>query len=348
MRRLRLITAAVAVSLTALLTACAPGAGQQSGEEIVVLSFGGAYDEVLKAGAADFEKETGIRVSIVPHSGADALVKARNKEADVVFTDPIWGFRGEGEDLWEKLDTSKVPNLNDLHKVARLSDYSVVHDFGAYGLAYNPDQVQPAPTSWTDMWNPAYKGHVTMRGFTPDSIQLLVQMAKLNGGDERNIDPGFAKMAELSQNVGAYYGTHPAALESFRSGQATLGVWSDARTSWAKEQGANVAFATPKEGAFPLSSVMTVVKGRPNTEAALKYLNFELGAQQQVRMAEQVGYFPANSKATLTPEVQKKMSLTAENIDSVQTVDWKYIVTVLDQWQARWEKEVLAGKTVAK
>jgi putative spermidine/putrescine transport system substrate-binding protein len=342
--RLRIIGPAILVC-AALLAACAPGGSAANKDEIVVLGYGGAYDEVLKKNAADFEKETGIHVTIVPHSGSDALVKARAKEADVVFTDPIWAFRGESEGLWEKLDGS---NLNDLYKVARLSDYSVIHDFGAYGIAYNPDTVQPAPTSWNDLWNPKFKGHVILRSFTPDSIELLVLMAKLNGGSERDIDPGFAKMSQLGRNVNSWFGTHPQALELYRSGEATIGVWNDARTAWAKTQGANVKFVVPKEGAFTLMSVMTVVKGRPNTADALKYVNFELGQQAQERMAQEVGYFPANSTVKLAPEVQQKMALNPKNIESVQMADWKYIVTVLDQWQTRWEKEVLAGRSVGK
>jgi putative spermidine/putrescine transport system substrate-binding protein len=345
MRRSSRLLGAAILMCAALLTACAPGGSSAKKDEIIVLGFGGAYDEVLKANAAEFEKQTGVNVTILPHSGSDALVKARAKEADIMFTDPIWAFRGESEGLWEKLDGN---NVSELYKKARLSDYSVVHDFGAYGIAYNPDKLQPAPTSWNDLWSPKYKSHVTLRSFKPDSIELLVLMAKLNGGSERTIDPGFAKMAQLSQNVHSWFGTHPQALELYRSGEATVGMWTDARTAWAKSEGANLKFAVPKEGAFPLVSVLTVVKGRPNTDAALKYVNFELGQQAQERMAQEMGYFPANSTVKLAPDVQQKMALNPKNIESVQMADWKYIVTVLDQWESRWEKEVLAGKPVAK
>src|SRR3989337_1007379 len=93
---------------------------------------------------------------MVPSSGADNLVKARNREVDVIHSDPIFSLRSEGEGLFEKLDERFVPNLSRLHPVARYSDYPVAVNMGAYVIAYNPTYVVK-PTSWLDLANPKYK-----------------------------------------------------------------------------------------------------------------------------------------------------------------------------------------------
>ena len=49
-----------------------------------------------------------------------------------------------------------------------------------------------APTSWADLWDPKFKGKLAMPDLTASgSYQVLVMAAKINGGDENNIDPGF-------------------------------------------------------------------------------------------------------------------------------------------------------------
>src|SRR5690606_33933343 len=116
-------------------------------------------------------------------------------QVDVIHADMAWAFRGEAQNAFEKLDPEIVTNLSALYPKARFSEYGVITNFGQYGIAYNPEEVNPAPTSWNDLWKPEYQGAVTTAGFDAANIELLVLMAKLNGGSEDNIDPGFAKMA---------------------------------------------------------------------------------------------------------------------------------------------------------
>lgn len=32
--------------------------------------------------------------------------------------------------------------------------------------------------------------------------------------------------------------------------------------------------------------------------------------------------------------------ITPDNVKDLQSADWKYIVSVYDQWQQRWEREI--------
>ena len=317
-----------------------PAHAQQT--ELIVSGFGGAYDEAMAASVKSFEEANNVKVTIVPAAGADNLARVRNKEIDIMVSDPIFALRLEAEDSFVKLDPAIVTNLQYLYPQAVYSDYTVSANFGAYVIAYNPDKITTPPESWYDLAKPEYEGKVALRGFRPENIELIVLFAKLAGGDEKNPDAGFAEMAKIARNVHVWVTSHAEMLDLYRSGQVDLGTWTDARIAWAKnDEKVNVAGSVPKEGFFPLSSTISVVKGRPNAELALKLVNPLLSIESGINMATRLGYFPTNSQVELPADIQAKLVLNKDNIKELKTADWKYLVTVYDEWQSRWEKEVV-------
>lgn len=335
------------VIITSLIlgVGCEPTVSQSGPRELYVLTFGGAYEDVLQANAVEFEREHNAKVIFVQGQGMDALVKARNKEIDVVITDPTWAYRGEDEGIWEKLDEESVPNLNKLYNTAKLSECIVTHDAFSNIIAYNPKFVKEKPTSWLDLWKPEYKDKVTLRSFGGSIIDLLFLMARLHGGDENNLDPGFEKMAELARNnVHTWFKDHPQCLNLFRNEEVWLAHWTDGRVDWAKREGVNVEMAIPKEGVFASETTMSVVAGRPNTDLALAYINYELSEGPQLAIAEAFGYFPMNKEVKLPPEVQAKSGFTPESIEKIDRKQRKMQIDMMDELYQRWEKEILGAR----
>lgn len=327
----------------AVIAAMALGASTQARaqeRELILSGFGGAYDEAMAQSVKDFEKANDVKVTIVAGSGANNMARVRNKEIDVIVSDPVFALRMEAEGAFAPLDPKLVPNLASLYPKAIYSPAVVAANFGAYVLAYNPGEVKP-PQSWYDLADPQYKGRVALRGFRPENIELITLFAKLAGGDERHPDAGFAELAKIAGNIDVWINAHADHLELYRNDQISMSVWTDGRIAWAHDaEGVNVKGAIPKEGFFPLASTLSVVAGRPNTDLAEKLANHLLGAQAGLIMAQKLSYFPTNKQAVLPPDVQAKMMLTPQNVDSLQSADWKYIVTVYDAWQSRWEREI--------
>lgn len=309
--------------------------------ELILTGFGGAYDQTVMESAKSFEEEHNVKVTVIPSGGADNLARVRNKEIDIMIADPVFALRLEAEDAFEKIDPELVPNLKHLYPQAIYSDYTISANLGAYVIAYNPDAIE-APTSWYDLAKPEFAGRLALRGFRPENIDMIVMFAKLAGGDERNPDAGFEQMAKLAENVHVWVTSHAEMLQLYRNNEIDVSTWTDGRIAWAKnEEGVNVAGAIPKEGFFPLSSTMNIVKGRPNTELAQKFVNHLLSEESGLRMARNLGYFPTNSTIKLPDDVKAKLLLNEDNIGQLQTSDWKYIVTVYDEWARRWEQEVV-------
>lgn len=309
---------------------------------LYVASYAGQYEDTLKKNVRDFEDDNECTVVFVPVSAMDAVIKVRAGERlDVVHLDPIWSFRGEAENLFAKLDKDIVANLTELYPIALLSEHTVAPNIGAYGIAYNPKFVSPPPDSWNIFLDPKYKGRTAMRNFMADSIEFLVMMAKMNGGDEDKIDIGFQKMGEVGENIHTWWKKHPECLELFQREEIYIALWTDGRANGAKSQGANVEFVLPKEGSFPLVSTVNVVEKSPNKQLAMKYIDFLLSVESGEIMAESMGYFPTNKNVRLSGEIQAKMAYTPQNAYDVKMADWHKIIHKMDEWSERWEREII-------
>lgn len=328
---MRTILAALALSLVA-----SAGADAQT-KELVVAAFGGAYTDAIKKNVAEFEKANDVKVTFVPASGADGLAKAMAKEVDVIHADLAWAYRGVAQGAFVELDPAIVTNLGSLYPKARFSPYGVITNFGQYGIAYDPKAIKTPPASWLELWKPEHRGAVTTAGFDAANIELLVLMAKLNGGNEDNIDPGFAKMAELGKNISVFYSQHPQLLDLFRNNEVVMARWLRGRVDWANKQGVPIKFAVPKEGAIALVSTVHVVKGRPNTELAMKFVNSLLSEKSQRTYATDLGYTPSRKDVDLAGvDVPNGDAV----IDTLLISDWSKIVPKMDAWKERWDKEV--------
>jgi spermidine/putrescine-binding protein len=309
--------------------------------ELVLSGFGGAYDEAMAESLKSFEQQHRVKVRIVPGSGANNIARVRNKEIDVIVSDPVFALRMEAERSFAKLDSRLVPNLAALYPKAILSEAVAAANFGGYVLAFNQSKISPPPSSWYDLAKPEYRGRISLRGFRPENIELMVLFAKLAGGDERNLEAGWAQMAKIAKNIDVWITGHAEHLELYRNDQISMSMWTDGRIAWAREQeGVNVQASIPKEGFFPIVSTVSAVAGRPNAELAQKLVNHLLSPEAGIRMAEKLGYFPSNTAAVLPAEVQEKILLNPNNIGSLKIADWKYLVTVYDKMQVRWEKEI--------
>jgi len=308
-------------------------------KELVVAAPGGSYTHALKVHIASFEAQNEVKVRFIPSSGADALTKARAKQVDVIHADLAWGFRGEADGLFEKLDPAIVTNLSTLYPKARFSDYGVITNFGQYGIAYNPKMVNTPPTSWYALLQPEYKGRVTTAGFDDANVELLVLFAKMNGGREENIDAGFKKMAQLSQNISVFYSSHPQLLDLFRSGDVWMARWLRGRVKWADNQGIELKFGVPREGAIALVSTAHVVKDRPNTILAMKFLNYLLSKECETVYAKDLGYTPSRADLDLNSQ-HIDVPYGADTVNSLVMADWRKVTPKLDAWKERWDKEI--------
>ncbi|MBJ7576295.1 extracellular solute-binding protein [Devosia sp. MC532] len=248
--------------------------------------------------------------------------------------------KGDAEGMWDVLDVASVPNLtNVMENFRRAEDRGVGYQMNAVGILYNKDAVPTPPTSWADLWSEAYEGRVTMFDY---DTRMMAVAAKLNGGDEFNIDPGFKVWAENAKNFRALVDSNDAVKNLLVSGDAWAAPWFSSISNVWIEEGGPFAFAVPKEGAIAFPSYLAIVDGSDEAEKAVcaSLINSLLEAENAGRYGDLTSSIPVVSNAVLT-EKQKtnpmlQLSLAEESI----VFDYGHIGEVTPDWRQRWDREV--------
>src|SRR5262249_15454323 len=107
------------------------------------------------------------------------------------YSNTQFAHQGDIDDMWETIDPANVPNIkNIVPAYHRPGNRGIGFSIAPVGLMYNTKLVNPAPTSWADMWNPRFRGKLTTIRYAW-YMNGLVIAARLNGGSEKNIDVGF-------------------------------------------------------------------------------------------------------------------------------------------------------------
>lgn len=344
---MRTVLSLVTIS-TLIATSLAPSA-VRAAETLYVGGPGGSLQKVIEEKIfAPFEAKTGAEVVYVPASSSDTVAKLiaqeGKQELSFIMIDGGPMTRAVGQNLCAPLPALSV--LDDIYPSARMAgDTAVAYGFYATGLGYNKEVFEKngwaAPTSWLDLGDPKYKGKVAIGPISGYGVEALVMVSRANGGDDRNIEPGFEFMAnKVAPNVLAWEGSQATLAQMFQSGEAALIVWANTRVQTVIDQGAPVAFIYPKEGARQGMGTACVVNGAPQPELAAQLLEELLSPTAQVELAKGAAWGPVNSKVELEPNLASSAVYGPEQVNALVAVDWAYINQQLPEWTKRWNREI--------
>jgi putative spermidine/putrescine transport system substrate-binding protein len=340
----RWTTAVAAAALVAF------GAGNAQAEEVVFACWGGASQQNFQTNILpEFEKKYGVAVRYVPGGStyfvSQLQAQKGSPEIDVACMDD--GPQSVARDLGllEPLTPESVPELTDVVPAAVGKDDSGVgYGLLAMGLVYAPEALEKAgiepPTSWNDLADPRFKGHVVMGTIdnTPGLFALMM-LAKANGGGVDDIDPGFAKMKDVAQNVFAFVkGTDMTPY--FQQGEAWVTVWTNSEMNrFVKSSGFPLKFVYPKEGAPVVMPMLNLVKGSPNTRMGANLINYLIGETVQKSFALNSKLGPVNKNVELTPEEAEGV-IYGTAVDRLLPVDWAALNAHRPEWTKRWNQEI--------
>ena len=335
------------ITIALLLVAAASPVLAQS-KTLVVAGYGGSFEQDLrKFVIPDFEQKHGVKVEFVAGNSTDTLAKLQaqkaNQAIDVAIVDdgPMYqaiqlGFCGKVEGL----------DKSELYPAALFKDdKAVAVGLTGTGLMINTktfkDKGWAAPTSWNDLKDPKFKKLLVIPPINNTyGLYTLMMFARLNGGGEKNIEPGFKVMKEaINPNVLVYEPSPGKMTELFQSNQGQIAVWGTGRVQAFANTGFPVDFIYPKEGApILLASACPVAKGSPHplTQEFIKLL---VSAPVQAALAKELGNGPVNTKVDVNlPEL--RMAPVGERAKLVIQPDWDAINAQREDWTKRWNREV--------
>ncbi len=239
----------------------------------------------------DFEKATGIKTEYTEdiNDNAEFFAKIdeplkRNQSIDreiIVLTDWMAG-RLIQLGYVAPLDDAKFPNkANVVDNVKDVSfdpgrKYSVPWLSGMTGIGYNPKKTGRELTSINDIFDPKYKGQVTMLTEMRDTIGLVMlglgkDPAKATAADVKAAAAKITKARESGQ-IRKFTGNDYA--EDLAAGNIAVAIaWSGDIQGLAADN-PDLRWLAPKEGAMLYSDNMMIPKTSDRQDLAMAWINY--------------------------------------------------------------------------
>ena len=204
----------------------------------------------------------------------------------------------------QKLDKSEMPNV-EKNMIERLKsppfdpsrEFSAPWQSGFTGIIYRKDLVKREPKSIDDLFDPEYKGKVTMLTEMRDTVALVT--ASMGANPEEATKDEFlaaiekigeaAESGQIRRFTGNDYGKDLATGDSV----AIIGWSGDAVQLEADNP--NIKFTAPETGVHLWTDNMQVPVGAPHAFTAQKFMDFVYVPEVQADIAEYVNYIcPVN------------------------------------------------------
>ena len=314
-------------------------------DDVVIGTFGGSFGAaVAECHIAPFEAATGDSVVVQEGSSSQfaSMIRATGGQSDfdVVYIDNSFGTQLGNEDLVEPLDHAKLPASAALDaRVWGPNDSFVQFMWAATALAYNPELVDTPPTSWSAVFDPAYKGKVALPDISGTAgVHFLIAAARLNGGDIDNLDPGFEAIAKIAPDVQAYYTQADQLIGMFERGEIAMAPWYTDRAAAAAASGVPVKIAYPTEGGIGINVTLIIPKGAANPEGAYKFIDTILSPESQSCLAEKMYEGPVNPETKLEGAAAEAVPTAA--YPTLYFPDPEKVAAGVGDWRARWQREI--------
>lgn len=353
-RRLASIIALAIMFTSALTLASAPGRADDS-KTAYLQSYGGTIQALLQQlGVADrFFADTGYKVVLVPKVTGDeiigtAIAQAANPHIDLVFVDEAIWMRGLQRDIFAPLDANDFPNFSQMYPIAFVKKSGQIYGVAPYadilGILYQPEIFKKKgwapPTSWNDLFRPEFKGYLALPTLGDYGYFLAVQLAKMNGGSEQNMTPGFDAMKRLAPGT-TWTDTFTQVAQLFSRGDAAIAVQGIGLAKKLRAQGIPVVSARPDPLYFS-PTVMGIMKNAPDAKAAKVFMNWFLGKFPLTKAAMEYGHTPLNKEIQFSPADVEALGLVQGEaaMSHLAVIDFDYVSQHFADWEQVFRSEI--------
>ncbi|MEO1000242.1 MAG: polyamine ABC transporter substrate-binding protein [Pseudomonadota bacterium] len=314
---------------TALVAVAGAAAAQDR-----VLNVYNWSDYIAEDTIAQFEEQFGVEVNYDVYDSNEVLeakLLAGSTGFDVVVPTSDFLARQIQAGVYQPLDPALLPNLANMDAALMANaaaydpgnEHAVVYMWGTTGIGYNAAAIaerlgDEAPTdSWALVFDPQYAEALADCGisFLDAPTELLPAAMNYLGLDPRSTDRAdFEAAAELLMQVRPHirYFHSSQYITDLANGDICVSVgWSgdvfqaQARAAEA-ENGVEIAYVIPKEGALQWFDMMAIPADAPNPELAHQFINFIMDAQVTADITNYVWY--ANANAASMPLVDAEIT----------------------------------------
>jgi spermidine/putrescine transport system substrate-binding protein len=229
-----------------------------------------------------------------------------------------------------ELDHSKLPNFQKYAGASYKNPtfdpgnkFTIAWQAGLTGLAYNPKLTKRPITSFQDLFDPKFKGKITMFGDSTDfptltMIGLGIDPAKSTEEDWKRTAE---KMKELRPQIREFI-DNAGEAEVLQSGNAWISMAYSGDIFILNNSGApDIKFVVPKEGAVLWQDNMAIPKGAKHPLDAITYMDYVYRPDVATMLTEYIAYI------TPVPSVKDQLQAKAAKASGE---DKDYLDSVID------------------
>jgi len=290
-------------------------------------------DYIAEDTLAKFTKSTGIKVVYDVYDSNEVLeskLLSGKTGYDVVVPTGDFLQRQLQADVYQKLDKSKLPNLVNmdpgLMKQAAEYDpgneHSVIYMWGTTGIGYNEDMIAErlGKDYVVDSWDILFKPEIISKladcgvALLDAPTELFPAVLNYLGYDPNSFEKKqLEEAADLMKSIRPYvrYFHSSQYINDLANGDICIAMgWSgDLFQSRDRadeaDNGVNIAYVIPKEGALQWFDVMAIPADAPHPDEAHAFINFIMDPQITADITNYVWYASANKAAIplIDPEI---------------------------------------------
>ncbi len=266
---------------------------------------------------SDFESRTGCQVNVKIGNTSDEMVtlmRSGNYDGVSASGDATLRLIAGGDVA--PVNTDLIPNYADVfeglkdkpHNSVDGQMYGVPHGRGANLLQYRTDSVDPAPDSWSVVWdeNSPYKGKVTaydspiyiadaalyLKATQPDlGIDNVYEL------DDKQFQAAVDLLKKQRSIIGEYWSDYTKQQAAFTSGDSVVGTTWQVITNLLKADDVPVENVLPKEGATGWSDTWMLAAEAKHPNCMYMWMDHIISPKANAAAAEWFGEAPANEKA---------------------------------------------------
>ncbi len=269
--------------LMAALAAATLAASPATARDLTIVTWGGALQDAQReVYFKPFTAATSIPVREDNWDGGVGILRTKVESGsnpwDLVQVESDELLIGCEEGLYEKIDWGAIGG-KDHYLAAGVSDCGVGAILYNFVLAWDRDKFQNAPT-WADFWDVAkYPGKRGLRRGVKMNLEIALLADGVAPGDvykalrtDEGVDRAFRKLEQLKPYL-VWWQSSAQAPQIIGSGEVLFSTAPNGRIT-AANRSESRHFGIQWAGSLYTVDSWSIMKGSPNTAAALKFLNF--------------------------------------------------------------------------
>ncbi|NPA91758.1 MAG: extracellular solute-binding protein [Chloroflexi bacterium] len=254
-------------------------------------------------------------------------------------------------DLLEPVDTNLIPRWKDLFpffqnlpeiQAGEGKVWMVPQDAGLEGIMYRTDKIDPPPTSWNDLWNEKYAGHIAMQDYARNSIAVAALALgyedpfHLTDEDLQKVKEYLIQQKPLLVN---YFESDADIDNMFKSGEVWISFgWTADANLLREEEGIPVEYVSPKEGALSWICGYSILKGTKMYYASHALINHYLDPKIQYIEVTDFEYFVSNQKVLDLLSEEEIQAVRLDHPEEIANAHVEIIPDNYDKWLQIWEE----------